>query len=280
MKLKIIIPIINPKKHFFEKVIPSLNKQTVRNDIVLINSGSKLDSTDYYEVINIDIKDFNHANTRNLALLYDSDFYLFITQDAEAVDEIVIEKLLEPFQNQDVVVSYARQIPYDNAHITEKFARNRNYPEKSVIKSKDDIKNLGIKTFFSSDSCAMYRGDYFKKVGGFKRDLNVSEDMEFAARAIFDERKVAYCAEARVFHSHVYNTIGLYRRYVAIGRFFKENEWIQNSLNDVASTEKTGKQQVLEEFKYILSRQPSALVKSFLFNIVKYVGYKTGKYFN
>jgi rhamnosyltransferase len=278
MKIFVIIPVLNPSKWLFDNLIKVLSTQNINLKIVLINSGDKIPFGDC-EIVNIDKKEFNHANTRNIALSYESDFYLFMTQDATPFDEYLIENLLKPFNDEDVVVSYARQIPYENAHITERFARNKNYPSESIIKSKEDISTLGIKTFFSSDSCAMYRGSYFKKVGGFKRDLNVSEDMEFAYRAIMDNKKVAYRAEARVYHSHVYNVFSLYKRYIAIGRFFKENPEIEKSISDIKAkaTEKAGLHQALEELSYIFKHEPSAIFKSVLYNATKFVAFKRGK---
>jgi len=274
----VVIPLLNPSNDFFTKIMPMLYEQTPRPHILLISSSGELPKGDYESII-IDKKDFNHANTRNIAMQYESDFYLFMTQDATAYDKYLIDKLLVPFTDKEIVISYARQTPYENAHITEKFARNKNYPMESIIKSKADIYNLGIKTFFSSDSCALYRGDYFRENFGFKKDLNTSEDMEFAARAIFDNKKIAYCADAQVYHSHVYTVSDLYKRYVAIGEFFQQNPWIQESIKETLSTERVGFQQVIEEMKYIGSKQPSALIRSFLFTITKYLGYSIGKYF-
>ena len=66
----------------------------------------------------IDKKDFNHANTRNIALNYKADFYMFMTQDAIPYDEYLVKNLLSSFQN-DIVVSYARQIPKKDADLIE-----------------------------------------------------------------------------------------------------------------------------------------------------------------
>jgi len=189
MNIQTIIPILNPPEIFFKKFIPALLSQTLYPTIVLINSGEAI-PTGSYTSINIDKKEFNHANTRNLALKYEADFYLFMTQDALPYDEHLIEELLKAFEDEEVVVSYARQIPYENADTIEVFARTTNYPAQSVIKSKDDLTQLGIKTFFCSDSCAMYRASYFREVGGFKQGLNTNEDMEYAARAIMNGKKV------------------------------------------------------------------------------------------
>ncbi|NBL01198.1 MAG: glycosyltransferase, partial [Erysipelotrichia bacterium] len=180
MKIQTIIPILNPQSSFFNKTITSLHVQTVKSSTLLINSGDPI-SHGNFEVAKIDKTTFNHANTRNIALKYEADFYLFMTQDAMPYDEHLVAELLKAFEDEEVVVSYARQIPYKDADAIEVFARTTNYPALSSIKSKEDLTQLGIKTFFCSDSCAMYRASYFKEVGGFKQGLNTNEDMEYAA---------------------------------------------------------------------------------------------------
>lgn len=134
-KVLVIIPVLNPNDSFFSILIPSLLKQTIEPKIILISSSGLLPHGEY-ETIIINKNDFNHANTRNMALKYESDFYLFMTQDATPVDENLIYELLQQFIDKEVVVAYARQIPNKNAHITEKFARNKNYPDISIIKTR------------------------------------------------------------------------------------------------------------------------------------------------
>ena len=66
------------------------------------------------------------------------------------------EKLVKPIINEEADATYSRQLTkYNNI---EKYTRENNYPNKSKIKSKKDIKKLGLKTFFFSDaSCAIYK---------------------------------------------------------------------------------------------------------------------------
>jgi rhamnosyltransferase len=224
--------------------------------------------------LDIDKIDFNHANTRNIALQYDADFYLFMTQDALPYDNTLIEKLLEPFENTDVVVSYARQIPYPDADFTEIFARTTNYPAVSKLQSYENLPQLGIKTFFNSDSCAMYRGDYFRKMGGFKPNTNTSEDMEFAARAVMNRKKIAYCADAKVYHSHNFTIKQLWSRYREIGKFFKDNQWILKTVSQFNSTESTGIKQAAKEVFYLLRHQPLLIPRSLMNSVIKYIAFK------
>ena len=273
MIIKVIIPILNPPETFFTDLIPSLLKQMLQTEILLINSGDAI-PVGNYEVITIDKKNFNHANTRNLALAYASDYYLFMTQDAMPFDEFLLENLVRCFNHEDVVVSYARQIAYSDADPIEIFARSTNYPKESKIQSYEDLPHMGIKTFFSSDSCAMYQGEYFKFLGGFKRDNNTSEDMEFAARAILNNKKVAYCAEARVYHSHNFTLLQTWKRYRAISKFFAKNRWILKTVSQFKSTESTGIKQAILELRYLMRTAPHYIPRSIALSITKYIAFK------
>lgn len=271
MKILVIIPIFNPQSSFLNEIVPLLGRQNIDLELVLINSGK-----DEINTANIKISpsEFNHANTRNLALTYDADYYLFMTQDVMPYDEYLVENLLKVFANPDVVVAYARQVPYKNADAIEVFARTTNYSSVSKIKSKEVLPTMGIKTFFSSDSCAMYRASYFKQIGGFKKDLHTNEDMEFAARAIMDNKKVAYVAEAKVYHSHNFTCKDIWKRYKAIGKFFKENSWILDVVSQYTKVESTGIKQAFAELKYLLKNSPLDIPRSILFSLIKYIAYK------
>ena len=63
---------------------------------------------------------------------------------------------------------------------------------------------MGIKTYFCSNVCAMYRRDVFRELGGFEKHTIFNEDMIFAARAVKAGWRIAYAADARVYHSHDY----------------------------------------------------------------------------
>lgn len=273
MKVLVIIPILNPPKWFFDDVIGMLSQQTIELKIVLINSGDAIPSGDY-EVINISKKEFNHANTRNIALGYEADYYLFMTQDATPCDSFLVENLVKSFENENVAISYARQVPYADADEIEVFARNTNYQEVSMVKSKSDLPHMGIKTFFSSDSCAMYRGEYFRAMGGFKKNLNTNEDMEFAYRAIMDGQRVSYCAQAKVYHSHNFSLKQIWHRYQAIGEFFRQNSEILEEVAKYQKAESTGMRQALRELQYLIINKPILIPKSLLASAVKYFAFK------
>ncbi|WP_368031188.1 glycosyltransferase [Arcobacter sp. s6] len=282
-KVLCIIPTLNAEYEIEILIKRLLSQKDVLLDILIIDSSSTdntvliLDRLNINHII-IDKRDFNHANTRNIALDYKADFYMFMTQDAIPYDDYLVKNLISSFQN-DIVVSYARQIPKKDADLIETYARGKNYPEDSSIKSKNDLKTLGIKTFFSSDSCAMYEANYFKEVKGFTLNLNTNEDMEFAARAILNDKKIYYNADARVYHSHNFTFLDIWKRYKTIGVFFKNNKWILDEVNKNIKITNSGISQAIDEIKYLYKIDKRAILKSVVISFIKFLAFKIGNKF-
>ena len=93
------------------------------------------------------------ARTRNRGMRFSrADIVVFMTDDAVPADEFLIEKLVGAFEQRGpegeaVIMAYARQLPDKDCPLAERYTRSFNYPEKSCLKTKADLKRLGIKTF-------------------------------------------------------------------------------------------------------------------------------------
>lgn len=212
MKIDVIIPTYKPGKEF-EKLIGRLQKQEYPiHKIIIINTRTdifpeELDRSNYeIEITHIEPDQFDHGGTRNMgAGMSDADIVVYMTQDAIPVDEKLIGTFAKIFEeNPDIGIAYGRQLPREECNIIERYTRRFNYPEKSLIKTKEDLPKLGIKTFFCSDVCAAYRRNYLLSAGGFEDPTIFNEDMIFAGKRIYAGDKVAYIAEAKVIHSHNY----------------------------------------------------------------------------
>lgn len=212
MKVDVIIPTYKPGKEF-EKLIGRLQKQEYPiHKIIIINTRTdifpeELNRSNYkIEITHIEPDQFDHGGTRNMgAGMSDADIVVYMTQDAIPVDEKLIGTFAKIFEeNPDIGIAYGRQLPREECNIIERYTRRFNYPEKSLIKTKEDLPKLGIKTFFCSDVCAAYRRNYLLSAGGFENPTIFNEDMIFAGKRIYAGDKVAYVAEAKVIHSHNY----------------------------------------------------------------------------
>ena len=110
-------------------------------------------------------------------------------------------------------MAYARQLPDKDCPLAERYTRSFNYPEKSCLKTKADLKRLGIKTFFASNVCCAYDREKFWFQGGFIQNAIFNEDMIFAGKAVMeDDYAIAYVADAKVIHSHNYNCTQQFKR--------------------------------------------------------------------
>ena len=212
MKIDVIIPTYKPGKEF-DKLIGRLQKQEYPiHKIIIINTRTdifpeELNRSNYkIEITHIEPDQLDHGGTRNMgAGMSDADIVVYMTQDAIPVDEKLIGTFAKIFEeNPDIGIAYGRQLPREECNIIERYTRRFNYPEKSLIKTKEDLPKLGIKTFFCSDVCAAYRRNYLLSAGGFENPTIFNEDMIFAGKRIYAGDKVAYVAEAKVIHSHNY----------------------------------------------------------------------------
>lgn len=228
-RVDVIIPVYKPDRGFLT-MIEKLQAQTVPvSRIILMNTEQKyLDRLLYGTTLerehhNITVKhlskrEFDHGRTRNHGVkLSDADVFVMMTQDAMPADEFLLERLLESLRGEKVAVAYARQLSGKDSGEAERYTRQFNYPAESRVKTKADLPELGIKTFFCSNVCAAYRRDVFDKLGGFVNRAIFNEDMLYAAKAVEAGYGIAYAAQAKVYHSHNYTYRQQFKRNFDLG---------------------------------------------------------------
>lgn len=279
MKVDIICPLYEA-----ENYILNLNDSLLKQENVNINkiqyvltkskdNSEKILKENKLNYILIDKKDFSHSLTREKeAMKSKSDIIVFISQDIVIENTDYLYNLVNPIINGEADACYSRQLTkFDNI---EKYTRESNYPDKSIIKTKDDIEKLGLKTFFFSDASSAVNTKVFKKLNGYDgKNLPINEDMYFAYKLIMNGYKIKYCADSVCYHSHNFKLKELYDRYKLTGRFFKENSYI-----DDFGTNKSGGGLA----KYILKRaikdkNIKVLIRFVPDMAARYIGMKVGK---
>ena len=188
---------------------------------------------------------------------------------------IRLETILKMFDDPSVGAAYGRQIPYEESSLFGKHLRYFNYPDISYIRTMEDKDKYGIKTAFLSDSFAAYRRSALEKIGWFKDGLIVGEDTYAGAKILQADLALAYCAEAKVYHSHSYAVLEEFRRYFDIGVFHRIESWIPELFG---RAEGEGGKYVKSEFRYLLQRREYLRIPEFFIrNGMKYLGYKLGQ---
>ena len=148
-----------------------------------------------------------------------SPVVVFMTQDALPTDSRCMENLLFPLTDERVAAVCARQIARPEARASEKAFREFRYPKKSEVWNKEDVPRLGIRAYLLSDACSAYRRTAYEAVGGFEHPIITDEDMLIAADFLNAGYRLAYQADACVWHSHRYTFRQEYQRNYRIGQF-------------------------------------------------------------
>lgn len=278
----LIVPVKNGGPRW-RMVIASILAQHLRPQrILVINSGSTDGSDEVakaagFEVHTIAPESFDHGGTRQLAveMVPDCEAVVFLTQDAILDGPNALEQLLLALQSHPRAgVAYGRQIPRPEAGPIERHARLFNYPEQNAEKSLEDIKRLGIKTAFTSNSFAAYRREALIRAGGFPQNCAMGEDMIAAARILLQGGTVVYTAQARVIHSHGFTVAEEARRYYGIGRMHAQQQPLLARFQSPASE---GARFVRSELAFLLKHAPWRIPEALLRTVTKYSAYHWGK---
>ncbi len=283
----VIIPVYKPD-HTFRSLLERLGKQSypVRRIIIMNTDDSYWKEEEYSHISNLEVHhvtkpEFDHGATRNQGAGYsEADVMVFMTDDAVPADTHLIGELVkglcqEGNNGETVVMAYARQLPNKNCGLAEQYTRSFNYPEKSRVKTEKDLEELGIKTFFASNVCCAYKRDWFLKAGGFVERAIFNEDMIYAGTAVRHRKQaIAYCAEAKVYHSHNYGCIEQLKRNFDLAVSQADHPEVFGGIR----SESEGIRLVKNTCSWLISQKkpwliPGVIIKSGF----KYLGYLLGK---
>jgi rhamnosyltransferase len=255
----------------------------VINVKVLVIDSSSTDGTDFtvlpahWQYYKLKVQDFNHGGTRALALQHvslNTDVVVFMTQDALLATPDALQKLLIAFTDPTVGCAYGRQFPHADATPVAAHARTFNYPAASRIVSMDDQPQQGLKTCFLSNSFAAYRLTDLLAVGSFPADVILGEDMFVAARMLMAGKRVAYVAQACVYHSHNYTLVQEFRRYFDTGVFHARSPWMLKVFGEAGGE---GLRFVRSELNFLWHYAPGWMPAAIARTLAKWLGYQLGR---
>lgn len=279
----VVIPVYKPDQKL-DRLIQRLLKQSILpHKIILMHTitedvehelKERFSYMKKIEIVPLKKEEFDHGATRNQgASLSDTPYILFMTQDAIPATPYLIERMMDDFIDPFVGAVYGRQLAGDRAGILEQYTRKFNYPEQSIKKSKEDMAHLGIKAFYCSNVCCMYRKDIFEELGGFVSKTIFNEDMIFAYRLLNAGYKIYYEAKAKVLHFHQYTYKEQFQRNFDLAVSQKQYEEIFSQVK----SESEGIRLVTETMKYLIKEKKYIWIVDLLCqSSFKYLGYKLG----
>ena len=285
MPYSLVIPVRNGGNLLLECVAAAV-AQTIRPKEIIIfdtesNDGAleevkKIVGETPLRLISIGKNDFDHGGTRNAALkLAREDWVLFLTQDAVCTDNRAVGHLLTAAKTKGVAAVYGRQMPHRNANALASTARLINYGTERIVQNMNTAEQLGIKTWFTSNSFCLWHKPSLMRAGGFAEKLILGEDMHAAARLVQSGATVVYEPLATVRHSHNYSAWQEFTRYFDIGVFHAQ---YVNLLFKAGSANKEGFRFVLKQASLLWkSGAVISLLRMPFHTIAKFLGYKLGR---
>lgn len=281
LMLSIVIPTYNASKHL-PSLLTRLESQTIKDyELIIIDSSSSDNTVEIArsygaKIFIIAQSEFDHGKTRELgAKKSKGDVIIYLTQDALPCNEYTIENMIKVFDKDgEIGAVFGRQLPYCKASVFAQHLRLFNYPDTSYTRVLEDREQYGIRTAFFSNSFSAYSKSALEEIGYFKDGLISGEDTCAAAMMLLKGKKIAYVAEAKVFHSHNY-TIGQdFRRYFDMGIFHKSQDWL---LVEFSKPQGEAVKYIKSEMKFLWKQKKLGSFPEFILrNAMKFLGYMLG----
>ncbi len=278
--VNVIVPTLNGAANW-PKFASALAKCIDFQHVLIVDSHStdgtaRLAESCGFRVCSISRAEFDHGGTRQMAaeMLSAADILVYLTQDAILAGPDELSRLVAAFDDPSIAVAYGRQFPRAGADAIEAHARLFNYPAQSNVRDMNDRHRLRFKTIFVSNSFAAFRRSALMEVGGFPIQIIFGEDTFTAGKLLMAGYRIAYVAEAAVYHSHAYTWLQEFKRYFDVGILHRREHWL---LDNFGGPSGEGRRFVASELNYLLRKDASKIPSAMIRTGLKYLGYKLGK---
>ncbi len=217
MSCSLVVRAYNEEEHI-GRLLEGIRHQTARDvEVILVDSGSS-DATVsiavHYgaRIVRIRPEEFTFGRSLNLGLAAATrDLVAITSAHVYPVYPDWLERLLDPFTNPRVALTYGKQRGAETSKFAEKQVFAHWYPDQS---------NFDQKHPFCNNANAAIRLSVWKRQP-YDETLTGLEDLAWAKAVQADGHKIAYVAEAEVIHLHDETPGGVANRYRREAMAFK-----------------------------------------------------------
>lgn len=200
INISLIIRTLNEARHLEDLLQGIAAQQTdgLNYEVVLVDSGSTDGTLEIAErhgcrILRITREEFSFGRSLNMGCAAASGDILAITSGhCVPADPFWLQRLCQPLLDGVAQYSHGRQLGGPHSHFSERRIFAKYFPEQSQIPQEGFYCNNANSALLRS-AWERYR---------FDEELTGLEDMEFAQRLTKDGGKLAYVAEACVYHHH------------------------------------------------------------------------------
>lgn len=213
----IVIRAFNEEKHL-TKLLDGIRHQNIQDvQIILVDSGSSdrtIEIARKYdvEIINIRPQDFTFGRSLNLGISHAvADIVVIASAHVYPIYPDWLERLLEPFEDEKVAISYGKQRGMETTQFSEHRIFEHWFPEIST--------NNQVHPFCNNANAAIRKKLW--EQNAYNETLPGLEDLAWARWAHEQGYRIAYVAEAEIVHVHDESWRGISNRYRREGMAFK-----------------------------------------------------------
>jgi rhamnosyltransferase len=217
-KCSIVIRAYNEEAHL-GRLLDGIQHQTIKNrQVIVVDSGST-DLTPEIargygaDLVHINPKEFSFGRSLNSGIrAAKSDFVVIASAHVYPVYPDWLEKILSPFSDRQVALTYGKQRGSEQSHFSENQLFQHWYPQQAEpIQSHP----------FCNNANAAIRRSYWERQP-YNENLPALEDLAWAKWAFEKGYRVVYVPEAEIIHVHHETSIGIFNRYKREGMAFKQ----------------------------------------------------------
>ena len=211
MLVSIIIRTLNEEKHLDEllSAIECQETDSLDYEVILVDSGSEdntlqIAASHGCKILHITREEFSFGRSLNMGCEAASgEFLVMVSGHCVPGDGKWLRKLCEPLIQDKASYSYGKQVGSSSSRYSESCIFAKYYPEQSRIPQEG---------FFCNNANSAIRKSAWARYQ-FDEELTGLEDMELAQRLVADGDKIAYVADAWVYHYHVESWRHIKRRF-------------------------------------------------------------------
>ncbi len=211
MLISIVIRTYNEQKHLTEllEVINQQQYQYIQHEVIIVDSGSSDQTLAIAEkyacrITHINKEEFTFGRSLNLGCEFaQGEILVFISGHCIPSSSSWLENLVQPLIDQQAVYSYGCQQGNSDTKFSEHQVFSKYFPSESKIPQND---------FFCNNANSALLKEQWAQTP-YCEMLTGLEDMHLAKKLVEQGHKIAYVADAVVFHIHEESWITIKTRY-------------------------------------------------------------------
>ena len=226
-KVSVIIRCYNEEQHI-ARLLSGLLKQTIQNlEIIVVDSGStdatvSIASRYPVKLVSISSDEFSFGRALNIGCqAATAELITIASAHVYPVYQDWLERLLAPFTNPDIALTYGKQRGCNTTQYSEHQIFATWFPDKSGSVQRQSHP-------FCNNANAAIRRDLWQQYP-YDENLTGLEDLDWAKRVMRSGYQIAYVPEAEIIHVHQETPRRTYNRYrresIALKQIYPEERF-------------------------------------------------------